>query len=343
MSDRPVASNSTPDGPGVALAKAREAADITQREVSDALNLPVSTIAAIEQDDREHLPADVFTRGYIRAYARLLQLDPGPLVAAFGGGPDANERSAASAAQTAAGENPTGRGSGTTMTVRLPAYLTPVRLLVGGGLLLLLIILAVWFFATDTPPEPDSKRTATSASTDASMAAAADSTPPATTPLINVPVETSRAEGATSLVADESVMNQAAVAANTIADAPLTAQNPVPEAQETVAQPESESAVVLREVVQSVTPPGARRLTPSGDERLSIEFTEECWVEIKDTEGNLLYGNLGRPGTLLEFVGKGPFRVLLGYAPGVMLKYNAEPVALGPHTRNNVASLVLGQ
>jgi len=121
------------------------------------------------------------------------------------------------------------------------------------------------------------------------------------------------------------------------------AQSSEVDRQDNDAQTEIEAVTVEQSQVQIVTPPGARRLTPAGDDRLSIEFTEECWIEIKDPQGNLLYGNLGRPGVQLEFVGTPPFRVLLGYAPGALLKYNAEPVALGPHTRNNVASLVLGQ
>jgi cytoskeleton protein RodZ len=86
-----------------------------------------------------------------------------------------------------------------------------------------------------------------------------------------------------------------------------------------------------------------KRLTPTGDDRLTIEFSEECWVEIKDPSGVALFGDLGQAGERIELVGAAPFRVLLGYAPGVRLTYNAEPVALTPHTRNNVASLVLGQ
>ncbi|NOX52804.1 MAG: DUF4115 domain-containing protein [Gammaproteobacteria bacterium] len=48
-------------------------------------------------------------------------------------------------------------------------------------------------------------------------------------------------------------------------------------------------------------------------------------------------------GQSVEFIGQGPFRVLLGYAPGAILQFNYETVALTPHTRNNVAKLVLGQ
>ena len=71
--------------PGAVLAAAREELGITQREVSDALNLPIATIDAIETNDQTHLPAQVFTRGYVRAYAKLLEIDAEPLVAAMGG------------------------------------------------------------------------------------------------------------------------------------------------------------------------------------------------------------------------------------------------------------------
>ena len=50
-----------------------------------------------------------------------------------------------------------------------------------------------------------------------------------------------------------------------------------------------------------------------------------------------------RPEEVLRLVGQGPFRILLGYAPGVQMQYNGETVSLLAHTRNNVASLVLGQ
>jgi cytoskeleton protein RodZ len=97
----------------------------------------------------------------------------------------------------------------------------------------------------------------------------------------------------------------------------------------------------------AVSPPGEvaarRRLTPSGDDRLAFSFTEDCWVEVQSASGERLYSDLSRAGSELDLVGDGPFRILLGYAPGAELSFNGEPVPLGPHTRNNVATLVLGQ
>jgi len=56
-----------------------------------------------------------------------------------------------------------------------------------------------------------------------------------------------------------------------------------------------------------------------------------------------LFADLGRAGQTLMFVGLAPYTMVLGYAPGVILEFNSEVVALAPHTRNNIASLVLGQ
>jgi cytoskeleton protein RodZ len=89
--------------------------------------------------------------------------------------------------------------------------------------------------------------------------------------------------------------------------------------------------------------PSLRRITPTGGDRLEFRFTEDCWVEIKSATGASLYSDLSRSGGSLELVGQAPFRILLGYAPGVSMSFNAEAVALAPHTRNNVANLVLGQ
>ena len=86
-----------------------------------------------------------------------------------------------------------------------------------------------------------------------------------------------------------------------------------------------------------------RRLTPTGDDRLRLEFSADCWVEVKNEANVNLYGNLGRAGESLELVGAPPFRLLLGYAPGVVLAYNGESVPLAGYSRNNVAALWLGR
>jgi cytoskeleton protein RodZ len=84
------------------------------------------------------------------------------------------------------------------------------------------------------------------------------------------------------------------------------------------------------------------RLTATGEDRLSLRFTGDCWVQVRDASGADLYSDLRRAGDDLELVGQAPLRILVGNAPGAQLAFNGELVPLGPHTRNNVATLVLG-
>lgn len=72
---------------GQKLAAARKDRDISVQEVAENLNLRVSIVEAVEADEYDKLPGSTFTRGYIRAYANLLRLDPDELIAMLGVNP----------------------------------------------------------------------------------------------------------------------------------------------------------------------------------------------------------------------------------------------------------------
>ncbi len=72
---------------GQKLAAARKEFGISVQEVAGNLNLSVSIIEAVEADDYDKLPGSTFARGYIRAYANLLRLNPDELVATLGASP----------------------------------------------------------------------------------------------------------------------------------------------------------------------------------------------------------------------------------------------------------------
>lgn len=74
----------TPGGaslrPGRVLAEARAARNLTVAEVAQQLKLSATQVEALEADAYEHLPGAVFVRGFVRNYARLLELDGEALV-----------------------------------------------------------------------------------------------------------------------------------------------------------------------------------------------------------------------------------------------------------------------
>ena len=70
-------------GAGEQLRNAREAAGMSVHEISTHMHLDSRIILALEADDYDQLPAPTFVRGYLRGYARLLDLSPDPIIQAF--------------------------------------------------------------------------------------------------------------------------------------------------------------------------------------------------------------------------------------------------------------------
>src|SRR5215468_7626654 len=67
--------------PGARLRAAREAAGMSLDQVAQQLKLAPRQVKALEEEDFAHLPGRTFTRGFMRNYARLLNLDPEDLLA----------------------------------------------------------------------------------------------------------------------------------------------------------------------------------------------------------------------------------------------------------------------
>lgn len=67
--------------PGRALAEARGQRNQTITEIAQQLKLSAHQVEALEADDYAKLPGPVFVRGFIRNYARLMDLDAEALVA----------------------------------------------------------------------------------------------------------------------------------------------------------------------------------------------------------------------------------------------------------------------
>ncbi|MEK6590501.1 MAG: helix-turn-helix domain-containing protein [Nitrospinota bacterium] len=61
---------------GAHLKSIREMKGITLDEISKKTRIKVSYLKALEDEDFGQLPAEVFSRGFLRAYAKYLSLDP---------------------------------------------------------------------------------------------------------------------------------------------------------------------------------------------------------------------------------------------------------------------------
>jgi cytoskeleton protein RodZ len=65
-----------PDDPGATLRAAREAGGLTIADLTRTTKISSSVLRALEQNATDRLPAPIFTRGFIKAYAQEVGLDP---------------------------------------------------------------------------------------------------------------------------------------------------------------------------------------------------------------------------------------------------------------------------
>ena len=82
-------------------------------------------------------------------------------------------------------------------------------------------------------------------------------------------------------------------------------------------------------------------VTAEGDQ-LSLRFSADCWVEIKDRDNRVLVASLKHADERLQLQGRGPFRVLLGFAPGVEMAYNGTPVNIEVSQGSRSTRLIVG-
>jgi cytoskeleton protein RodZ len=305
-------------GPGAILRAAREAQELTREEVADALHLLVRVVADLEDENWRRLPNPTFTRGYYRAYAKLLELDVDKVLNAY--------RAAAPAPE------PDGSGSlrGSARAPRSTAMRSsvgPILALIVAGLIAAAVVFVVWQLWPDALGER-------SAAPFAGPQAQAPAVPRGQMPLRTPPPPLPAAEQTRQAVVEpvvalpgESPLEDSAAGDHVLAFAP--------------AEDDGEAADWGESLPLAVRP--ERRLTPAGDDRLRFVFSDDCWVDVKALDGRTLYSALSRAGDELELVGQGPFRVLLGYAPAVELSFNGQDVPVRAQMRNNVASLTLGR
>jgi len=68
---------------GETLRRERELRQISLREISEATKINLRYLDALERDDFRHLPGGVFNKGFVRAYAQFIGIDPETMVTAY--------------------------------------------------------------------------------------------------------------------------------------------------------------------------------------------------------------------------------------------------------------------
>lgn len=329
--------------PGELLRLAREKRDWSQAEVARKLNLTVSSLNHVETGAFDKLPGHTFARGYIRAYAKLMDLDQAALVEAF--------------------DRYTGTHAKGSEVHSLGRIEEPVRLshniLRGVSLLLLVAVVGGGFVWWQDQGSLRGKDLAKIALEHVEVESADGTTQihPLDEPEDQAVSAGQQAESA-PLALEQGAAEQPAAAAEQApaSPAPTLAAVPAPTpAQPASAQPAP--AAVATPVAPATPAPAAvapaapaptvaatePAAVPAGSAKVAIQFTADCWTQVSDGNGKVLFSAIKRKGDNLELTGKPPFAVRLGFARGAQVSYNGQAVDVAPFTSGETARLKLGQ
>jgi cytoskeletal protein RodZ len=68
---------------GEEMRRERELREISLREIAEATKVNIRYLEAMERNEFQHLPGGVFNRGFVRAYAQFIGVDPEAMVNAY--------------------------------------------------------------------------------------------------------------------------------------------------------------------------------------------------------------------------------------------------------------------
>lgn len=301
--------------PGETLRLARENNGWTLAEVALKLNLTASSLSNLETGAFDKLPGHTFARGYIRAYAKLLGMDQASLVHEFDvyTGTDANGSNVHSLGRI---EEP----------VRVSH--TILRII---SLLLLIAVLGGGFFWWQDQTSMRAKDLIGLAPEHVEVEGA-----DGTTQIHPLDEPEDQAVAQANVEGEAAPQPSAEPAASTDLPLPATGAVSTPAAPATSVAP-------VQPAAPAATPQAASSAPVAGAGKVNINYVADCWSQVTDGNGKVLFSGLKRKGDTLDVTGKPPFSVRLGYARGAQVTYNGQVVDVAPFTSGETARLKLGQ
>ncbi|QXI05237.1 Cytoskeleton protein RodZ [Pseudomonas fluorescens] len=328
--------------PGETLRQARESNGWSLAEVALKLNLTVTSLSNLEAGAFDKLPGHTFARGYIRAYAKLLGMDQTVLVQQF--------------------DQSTGTDSQGSNVHALGRIEEPVRvshtILRIVSLLLLIAVIGGGFVWWQDQTSQRTKDLTSLAPEHVEVEGAdgttqihpidepedqaveenqVDTSTALALPQSEATAESAGAEGAapTAPVAPAATPTTPGHTPAPVVTTPVT---PAPNA------PATPAPTVTAPVVPAASAATAEAAAPvAGDGQVQLQFSADCWAQVTDGRGKVIFSGLKHKGDSVTVSGKPPLNVRLGVARAAQVSYNGQPVDIAPFTSGETARLKLGQ
>lgn len=307
---------------GKTLREAREQLGLTVNDVANRIKFAPKQIEWLEADDYIRLPEAAFVRGFVRSYARLLELDPARLIS----GLPSSHVQASSTQEVRSVEIP------------LPSAFSARRhnIIWLAAALVVAVSLAIFERLHDRAPEVAEPVAKTAVE---SSAVANTNVEPLELP--NVTAESD------SVQLPEQVKPAVAVPQPAIRTAPAPRQPVTPKALQTAPAAAPVPPAAVPAPAETVAPapvseePKVNSEINASEHKLRLELDEDAWVEVKDGSDKILISKMHSAGSLVRVTGKAPLLVTIGNARAVRLFDNGKKINLERYTTAEVARVKL--
>lgn len=345
---------------GQSIQAARDAKGMSAADLAQSLNLDLRIVEAIEGNRFEAAPDPIYVRAYLKHWARLLEVDPAPWIAAY------NVQNAIEPEQQDLQRKTGGRATLDVMTPRKASRNVhvgksgrPLWIVV----LALMVALVVAAAALLAMPPAWQKWVEARLGGNVSTEMAGDR-PIALIPLAppgdggkapaGAPPSTEASAGTPTSSAAMPPPDTASAAPDSSAIPatvlPALPSPPTPDqsaiAPAPTASPESDTSGAQGEtnVVASSGTDGAPVSVGQPAANLVIRATSaDCWVEVRNAAGKRLVYDVLKSGEARQVPGDGPFTVVLGNPSAVEVLWKGAPVTLGtPNATTGVVRTTIG-
>jgi cytoskeleton protein RodZ len=316
MSDAAGSPASSADvAPGRLLAQLRAERKLSVADVAQRLKYAVRQIEALEAEEFSRLPGTTFVRGMVRGYAKLLEIDPEPLLRSL----ERRQIPGTATVDLRAKRVPFPDGTKRRGT-RMYAVMS----------LLVLVAVAGFLYEWHSGGLPSLPRSAP-----AEVAQASETPAPAEAPITRVQAAPEKPAAAPA--------REIPKTATSLPKTAPAAAKPAPAAQAAAAPAAPKATATGAAAATRAAPAPVAKDVKSlpGQGRIFMEFADDSWVEITDSDGKVLMAQLNPGGSRRVVSGHPPLSLVIGNAAAVRVVYNDRPVDLVPYVKVEVARFTL--
>ncbi|MGD8119849.1 cytoskeleton protein RodZ [Vibrio sp. TRT 2004] len=300
---------------GTLLKNKREQLGLSQKQIADRLRLRLSIIENIENNNFASDQVATFTRGYLRSYAKAVGIEESVVLCALDGCEETKPE-------------PQEMKSFSRKTKR-EAHDSRIMTLTWGIFAVIIGISSVWWWQNQETTMLD-------------LTSQTEQ---------EIELEQQTANQELDFTTLESAQPQPEVALDANAD-------DVPEVEPVIEQPDSQAPLeteIVPEVAKQAQPekqleqnvntteaePVSESVQSTQSDTavnlLKLTFSDDCWIQVKDSSGKTLSTGVKKAGQTLELSGNLPYSVILGAPENVSMTLASEPVDLSGYTSGKVA------